>query len=57
MTKREARVQDVAADVVVVDMATRESLELIGDLRREAHANAIGPSLDDAIRRLEGGAD
>lgn len=31
-----ARVRDVGADVVVVDMATRESLELIGDLRREA---------------------
>lgn len=36
-----ARVRDVGADVVVVDMATRESLELIGDLRREAVATKI----------------
>ena len=36
-----ARVRDVGADVVVVDMATRESLELIGDLRREAVTTKI----------------
>jgi two-component system, NarL family, nitrate/nitrite response regulator NarL len=31
-----ARVRDAGADVVVIDMATRESLDLIHDIRREA---------------------
>jgi DNA-binding NarL/FixJ family response regulator len=31
-----AKVRDIGADVIVIDMAVRESLELIGDLRREA---------------------
>lgn len=35
------RITDVEADVVVVDMATRESLELIADLRREAAGTKI----------------
>lgn len=36
-----ARVRDVEVDVVVVDMGTPESLELIGDLRREAATTKI----------------
>ena len=36
-----ARVRSVGADVVVVDVATRESLELICDLRREAASAQI----------------
>jgi DNA-binding NarL/FixJ family response regulator len=31
-----AKIRDIGADVVVVDMAMRESLDLIGDLRRDA---------------------
>ena len=36
-----ARLRDVGAEVAVVDMAMRESLELIGDLRRESAAMKI----------------
>jgi DNA-binding NarL/FixJ family response regulator len=36
-----AKVHEIGADVVVVDMATRESLELIGDLRRDAASTKI----------------
>ena len=36
-----AKVREIGADVVVVDMATRESLELIGDLRRDAASTKI----------------
>jgi DNA-binding NarL/FixJ family response regulator len=36
-----AGLRDLRADVAVVDMATRESLELIGDLRRRSDAMKI----------------
>jgi two-component system, NarL family, nitrate/nitrite response regulator NarL len=36
-----ARLREGGADVVVVDIATRDSLELIGDLRRESAALKI----------------
>lgn len=36
-----AKVREIGADVVVVDMAIRESLDLICDLRREALATKI----------------
>ena len=36
-----AKIRKIGADVVVIDMALRESLDLIGDLRREAVTTKI----------------
>lgn len=36
-----AKIRKIGADVVVIDMAVRESLDLIGDLRREAGTTKI----------------
>jgi two-component system nitrate/nitrite response regulator NarL len=56
-----ARTRDVRPDVVVIDIATRESMELIGDLRRESAftkilAFAVDEVSSDILECAEAGA-
>jgi DNA-binding NarL/FixJ family response regulator len=55
-----ARVREKAPDVVVVDIATRESLELIADLRRESNSKILAFAVEevtsDILECAEAGA-